>query len=64
MSEKHFSLFNQPRNAGDEFTSLPILYETAFLATTTFYIMQYPYGDYFIYVSFTSRQRKSAAGAA
>lgn len=64
MPEKRFSQLNQSRNSGDEFSPLPILYETAFLTTTAIYIMQYPYGDCFIYVSLTSRQRKPAAGAA
>lgn len=64
MPEKRFSLLNQPQTAGDEFSPLPILYETAFLTTTAIYITQYPYGDCFIYVSLTSRQRKAAAGAA
>jgi len=52
-----------PKTAGDEFSPLLILYETAFLTTAAIYIMQYPYGDCFIYVPLTSRQRKPAAGA-
>lgn len=64
MSEERFSRLSQTRTAGGGFSPLPTLYEAAFLTATVIYITQYPYGDCFIYVSLTSRQRKPAAGAA
>lgn len=63
MPKKRFSQLNISQTASDEFSPLLILYEAAFLTATAIYIMQYPYGDCFIYVSLTSRQRKPAAGA-